>query len=138
MGASPRLRRARNAFTSHVFESTAAVVWIFVGAAFLTDPEHTGLHSPLAHQVGWLAWGWSLLYILGGLGVLHGLLTSDTFGPRVAGLTLLAAGTLMQGVAGVVYGAEIRTANYFVYALAFALRGRVVMKVVSRAAPPPR
>lgn len=132
------LRRSLWAINSHVFETTAATVWILVGVSFLADPRHTGLHSPLAHHVGWGAWTWSLLYIAGGLALLYGLVVADQFGPRVAGLALLATGTLMQGAAGIVYGAELRTVNYFLYSLAFALRAWVVVKVVSRATPAPR
>lgn len=109
----------------HLFEGAVAAGQLLSGIAFLTVKQAV-LLSPVGRHVHPWDEVWSILYVLGGAAVLYGL--ADGWWRlrfRVAGLTLLATGLTMQGVAAAWRELEPRVLTFFVYATACALRAVV-------------
>lgn len=105
----------------HLFEVTTATGWLLIGAAVLINPEVL-IKSPIGQQLEVFPYIWASLYIISWPLIMWGVLRG-AIAYRVAGLTLLASGLAMNGVAALVVGSfDIRAFVYLLHAAACALR----------------
>lgn len=107
----------------HTFELVVGLAWILVGTAYLFT-DNTIQLSPVGRNVGVWVQIWSTFYVCGGVFVIFGLF-KHLIQFRVAGLLLLAAGTLMHGIAAATFQWEPRVFVYFVYSAGCTLRAVV-------------
>lgn len=108
--------------SAHLFELAVAGAWVIVAVAYILDPTRTLVMSPVGRGLPTYLWlSWSLLEAVGGSVVIGAILAART-DYRIAGLTLLAAGLTMHGLAAVLAGFDIRDLVYLLYAATCALR----------------
>jgi hypothetical protein len=107
--------------TGHVFEVAVAVSWALVGLSYLPSPSDTADHSPVGRNLGTFSVVWSVLFIVGAIGVVWGVSRLQKRW-RVAGLVLLATGLLMEGIGAATFEFSPRVLVYFVYCAACASR----------------
>jgi hypothetical protein len=107
---------------AHLFEAAVSLAWAFTGIAYLTSPDRLA-RSPVGRSVEPFDMIWSGFYVAACPLILYGLWSGvRDWRFRVAGLTLLTAGLIMQGIAAGTYELEPRVALYAVYAAACFLR----------------
>jgi hypothetical protein len=114
----------------NLFEAATSLGWACVGLAYLTAPGAAG-RSPVGHSVHPWDVIWSVLYVVGGPMVYWALGDPRRVPWRVAGLTLLATGLVMQAIAVAVLAPDTRVGLYLIYAIACALRAVLCSRVIS-------
>lgn len=117
-----------------MFEAAVAASWTVVGITFLSSSSSVVL-SPVGREVHPFDYAWSVLYTVGGPVTVIAILLNGRGGTawNVAGLTLLATGLAMQGVAALTFsGRDLRWAIYFIYAAACAMRAALCVVQAKR------
>lgn len=125
-----RRRWALTYVLANAFEFWIALTALAAAVTFVLDPAALA-DSSVGQQAGAYAWMWNALYFFGSGGVLLGLLLPS---PRqeLAGLALLSAAALVNGVAVIVVrGATGAAASgtYFAFVLAAGMRTYLVWKI---------
>ena len=115
----------RNPFKVDTFEAAVMAVYLLVGVALLVHPE-LAVRSPVGRNLHWWTPIWSTLYVIGcpttALALAAGISRI-----RVAGLSLVGAGLLMQAVAALTYSAlDPRAYTYLVFGVCCVYRAHVV------------
>jgi hypothetical protein len=114
-------RPAAKRIAASIFELAVALSWVLVGLSIIPDRQSATTHSLIGHSLGIFTTAWSVLFVVGGALVIWGI-TMHSFRARIAGLTLLSSGLLMEGIAALTVRLEPRVFVYFVYAGACAFR----------------
>lgn len=120
----------RGRFRAYIFELATAVVYMLVGVTNIISPQ-AAVHTSVGRTVPPFDTVWSLLYMLGAACVVTGILKPFP-ALRVAGLTLLGTGLLMQTAAALTFAVQPRAFSPFVYAAACFARAYMVSRLIIR------
>ena len=105
------------------------ILSVFTGVYYLVDPEALLRSNALAETLKTWAYAWNILYLIGGLGIVYGLLKPNR-SIDVAGLAFFAGAVIINAVAVMtVRGpAGASGAVLFGFAIAAIMRLRAVLK----------
>jgi hypothetical protein len=120
----------RGRLRQHIFELATAGAWMLTGITYLTSPN-TAVHSSVGRPVHPFDTIWSILYVIGAVGTFIGV-----FRPlpalRVAGLTVLGTGLVMQTYAAASFALQPRVLAPAVYAVACFARSSMLTLLIRR------
>lgn len=119
-----RRRHWRNYVLANLFEAMLSLAAIASGISTITRPEDVVDGTALERQLGYLAIAWGVLYLLGGVAVLVGLVRVDVR-IEVAGLSVLAGVITANALALVTLGPAAIVATLFYLGWAGACAARV-------------
>jgi hypothetical protein len=121
-------RTTKDRLYTHSFEIAASIVAILVAIAYWTHPIGTAVRSPLHGKYHSWQYVWVVLYIIGGLLDLTGLLRGKV-NIRIGGLLFLSTGWGLQFVAAVSNDLEWRTFSYLAWSAACLLKVIMLYRV---------